>query len=90
VDSLDLADSQIETTTLQARGLLGSAVLAERLSLVLDLDAILQMLNPSGDQQALFAQGHFLLTANSQQQSNRTPQLLKPLSPIKGQPTLTH
>ena len=90
VDSLDLADSQIDTTTLQARGLLGSAVLAERLSLVLDLDAILQMLNPSGDQQALFAQGHFLLTANSQQQSNRTPQLLKPLPPIKGQPTLTH
>ena len=88
VDSVDLSETQIDRTTFQARGLLGSAVLSERLSLVLDLDAILEMLNSSGDQHSLFAQGHFLLTANSQQQTSHTAQHLKHLPPAKEQPIL--
>lgn len=90
VDSLDLADSQIDRTTFQARGLLGSAVLSDRLSLVLDLDAIAEMLNTTGEHPSLFAQGHFLLTANSQQQTSHTSPNLKHLPPAKEQPTLTH
>lgn len=90
VDSLDLADSQIDRTTFQARGLLGSAVLSDRLSLVLDLDAIAEMLNTTGEHPSLFAQGHFLLTANSQQQTSHTSPHLKHLPPAKEQPTLTH
>lgn len=90
VDSLDLADSQIDRTTFQARGLLGSAVLSDRLSLVLDLDAIAEMLNTTGEHPSLFAQGHFLLTANSKQQTSHTSPNLKHLPPAKEQPTLTH
>lgn len=90
VDSLDLADSQIDRTTFQARGLLGSAVLSDRLSLVLDLDAIAEMLNNTGEHPSLFAQGHFLLTANAQQQTSHTSPNLKHLPPAKEQPTLTH
>jgi two-component system chemotaxis sensor kinase CheA len=89
VDSLDLSDTQIDRTTFQAKGLLGSAVLSDRLSLVLDLDAIAEMLNATGDQTSLFAQGHFLLTANSQQQTSHTSQHLKHLPPAKEQPILT-
>lgn len=90
VDSVDLSETQIDRATLQAKGLLGSAVLSDRLSLVLDLDAIAEMLNTAGDQHSLFAQGHFLLTANSQQQSSHTPQHLKHLPPAKEQTILTH
>ena len=90
VDSLDLSDTQIDRATFQAKGLLGSAVLSDRLSLVLDLDAIAEMLNATGDQTSLFAQGHFLLTANSQQQTSHTSQHLKHLPPAKEQPILTH
>jgi len=39
VDSVDLSDDQIDQTTLQTKGLLGSAVLSDRLSLILDLDS---------------------------------------------------
>lgn len=90
VDSLDLSDTQIDRATFQAKGLLGSAVLSDRLSLVLDLDAIAEMLNTTGEHPSLFAQGHFLLTANSQQQTSHTSQHLKHLPPAKEQPTLTH
>lgn len=89
VDSVDLSEAQIDRSTFQARGLLGSAVLSDRLSLVLDLDTIAEMLNSPGDQPSLFAQGHFLLTANSQKQTSHTPQNLKQLPPAREQTTLT-
>jgi two-component system chemotaxis sensor kinase CheA len=90
VDSVDLSDDQIDQTTLQTKGLLGSAVLSDRLSLVLDLDAIAEMLGNGVDQPSLFAQGHFLLTANAQQQSSNAPQNLKHLPPAREQSSLTH
>ena len=67
VDSADLSEEQIDKATFRARGLRGSAVLSDRLSLVLDFDAIAEMLNAGGDETSVFAQGHFMLTANSQQ-----------------------
>ena len=90
VDSVDLSDDQIDQTTLQTKGLLGSAVLSDRLSLVLDLDAIAEMLGNGVDQPSLFAQGHFLLTAKAQQQSGNAPQNLKHLPPTTEQASLTH
>lgn len=90
VDSVDLSDTQIDRATFQAKGLLGSAVLSDRLSLVLDLDAIVEMLNTTGDQTSLFAQGHFLLTANSQQQTSHPTQNIKPLNSLEEQPILTN
>jgi two-component system chemotaxis sensor kinase CheA len=67
VDSADLSEEQIDKATFRARGLRGSAVLSDRLSLVLDFDAIAEMLSAGGDETSVFAQGHFMLTANSQQ-----------------------
>ena len=90
VDSVDLSDDQIDQTTLQTKGLLGSAVLSDRLSLVLDLDAIAEMLGNGVDQPSLFAQGHFLLTAKAEQQSSKAPQNLKHLPPTTEQASLTH
>ena len=86
VDSADLSDDQIDRATFKARGLQGSAVLSDRLSLVLDFDAIAEMLNAGGDETSVFAQGHFMLTANSQQppQNHMTQ-----LPTNKEQPALT-
>jgi two-component system chemotaxis sensor kinase CheA len=86
VDSADLSDDQIDRATFKAKGLQGSAVLSDRLSLVLDFDAIAEMLNAGGDETSVFAQGHFMLTANSQQppQNHMTQ-----LPTNKEQPALT-
>ena len=88
VDSADLSEEQIDKATFRARGLRGSAVLSDRLSLVLDFDAIAEMLQASGDETSLFAQGHFMLTANSQQQSPQHH--ITQLPTTKAAPTLTN
>jgi chemotaxis protein histidine kinase CheA len=67
VDSADLSEEQIDKATFRARGVLGSAVLSDRLTVVLDFDGLTELLTSSGDETSVFAQGHFLLTANSQQ-----------------------
>lgn len=84
VDSADLSPDQIDRKTYVVRGLQGSAVLLERLALVLDFEALADMLAEAGDPTSLVAQGHFLLTANSQQ--HPSPQTVKQLP---SQPTLT-
>jgi two-component system chemotaxis sensor kinase CheA len=89
VDSADLSEEQIDKATFRARGLRGSAVLSDRLSLVLDFDAIAEMLQASGDETSLFAQGHFMLTANSQQQSHPQHHITQ-LPTTKAAPTLTN
>jgi len=86
VDSADLSDDQIDRATFKARGLQGSAVLSDRLSLVLDFDAIAEMLNAGGDETSVFAQGHFMLTANSQQPAQNH---MTQLPTNKEQPALT-
>ena len=88
VDSADLSDDQIDRATFKARGLKGSAVLSDRLSLVLDFDAIAEMLNAGGDETSVFAQGHFMLTANSQQQGQNQHHMTQ-LPTNKEQPALT-
>ena len=90
VDSADLSDDQIDRATFKARGLKGSAVLLDRLSLVLDFDAIAEMLNASGDETSLFAQGHFMLTANSQQQPGHSQHHITQLPNTKAPATLTN
>lgn len=90
VDSADLSDDQIDKGTFQAKGLLGSAVLSDRLSLVLDLDSIAELLGNGVDQTSLFAQGHFLLTANAHQQPSNAPQNLKHLPQAREKVSLTH
>jgi two-component system chemotaxis sensor kinase CheA len=86
VDSADLSEDQIDKATFRARGLRGSAVLSDRLSLVLDFDAIAEMLNAGGDETSVFAQGHFMLTANSQQPAQNH---MTQLPTNKEQPALT-
>jgi two-component system chemotaxis sensor kinase CheA len=86
VDSADLSDDQIDRATFKAKGLQGSAVLSDRLSLVLDFDAIAEMLNAGGDETSVFAQGHFMLTANSQQPAQNH---MTQLPTNKEQPALT-
>ena len=86
VDSADLSDDQIDRATFKARGLQGSTVLSDRLSLVLDFDAIAEMLNAGGDETSVFAQGHFMLTANSQQPAQNH---MTQLPTNKEQPALT-
>jgi two-component system chemotaxis sensor kinase CheA len=90
VDSADLAQEQIDKTTFRAPGILGSAVLSDRLSVVLDFDALAEMLSAGGpDGTALLAQGHFLLTANSQQPHAQPRQDIPQLSSAQ-KTTLTH
>jgi two-component system chemotaxis sensor kinase CheA len=88
VDSADLSDDQIDRATFKARGLKGSAVLSDRLSLVLDFDAIAEMLNAGGDETSVFAQGHFMLTANSQQPGQNQHHMTQ-LPTNQEQPALT-
>jgi two-component system chemotaxis sensor kinase CheA len=90
VDSADLSEDQIDKATFKARGLQGSAVLSDRLSLVLDFDAIAEMLNAGGDETSLFAQGHFMLTANSQQQPGHSQHHITQLPNTKAPATLTN
>jgi two-component system chemotaxis sensor kinase CheA len=90
VDSADLSDDQIDRATFKARGLKGSAVLLDRLSLVLDFDAIAEMLNAGGDETSLFAQGHFMLTANSQQPPSHSQHHITQLPNTKSPATLTN
>lgn len=84
VDSADLSPDEIDRKTYIVRGLQGSAVLLDRLSLVLDFEAIAEILAESGDPTSLVAQGHFLLTANSAQ-----PPHPHNLIQLPAKPTLT-
>jgi len=71
LDSVELPDSQIEQGTLASPGVFGSAVLFDRLTLVLDLPAILNGLSSAEQStQSLVAEGRFLLTANPSQKIN--------------------
>ena len=71
LDSIDLPDSQIEQGALSTQGLLGSAVILDRLTLVIDMPSILEMLAGVGLEPAsLVAEGRFLLTTNPSQNQN--------------------
>jgi two-component system chemotaxis sensor kinase CheA len=87
LDSIDLPDSQIEQGALSAPGLLGSAVILDRLTLVLDLPSILGMLSNAGlEPTSLVAEGRFLLTTNSSQhQTHQMKQL--PAQPGQNNPS---
>ncbi|MEI8293456.1 MAG: chemotaxis protein CheA [bacterium] len=89
VDSADLSDEQIDKTTFRARGVLGSAVLSERLTVVLDFDRLTELFTTVGEETSLFAQGHFMLTANAQQSENPASKNLSQSS-HDPQPILTH
>ena len=80
VDSADLSMDQIDKTTFKAPGLLGTAVLLDRLSLVLDFDTFAEMLASGEKETSLVAQGHFMLTANSGQTSPETNLPIKQLT----------
>ena len=81
LDSIDLPDSQIEQGALSTQGLLGSAVILDRLTLVIDMPAILEMLAGAGlEPTSLVAEGRFLLTTNPSQNQNH---------PIKQLPSQT-
>lgn len=90
VDSADLSMDQIDKTTFKAPGLLGTAVLLDRLSVVLDFDSLAEMLASSEKETSLFAQGHFMLTANSQQSPDHSKTKTIPLPSNKTQAVLTN
>ena len=79
VDSADLSQEQIDKATFRARGVLGSAVLSDRLTVVLDFDGLTELLTAGGEETSLFAQGHFMLTANAQQSENPSQKNLSQL-----------
>ena len=87
LDSIDLPDSQIEQGALSNQGLLGSAVILGRLTLVIDMPSILEMLAGVGrEPTSLVAEGRFLLTTNpSQNQTHPIKQL--PAQPGQNNPT---
>jgi two-component system chemotaxis sensor kinase CheA len=81
LDSIDLPDSQIEQGALSTQGLLGSAVILDRLTLVIDMPSILEMLAGVGLEPAsLVAEGRFLLTTNPSQNQNH------PIKQLPAQP----
>jgi two-component system chemotaxis sensor kinase CheA len=66
VDSADLPGSQIERGAISAQGIAGSAVLFDRLTLVLDFSGLMEILS-GGDAESdgsLVAEGRFLFTTN--------------------------
>jgi hypothetical protein len=66
VDSADLPGSHIERGAISAQGIAGSAVLFDRLSLVLDFSGLMEILS-GGDAEgdgSLVAEGRFLFTTN--------------------------
>ena len=81
LDSIDLPDTQIEQGALSTQGLLGSAVILGRLTLVIDMPSILEMLAGVGLEPAsLVAEGRFLLTTNPSQNQNH------PIKQLPAQP----
>lgn len=70
IDSADLPLSAIESGTVVAPGLMGSAVLFDRLTLFLDFAALMEMLSAAGGAASLLAEGRFLLTTNSSLNQN--------------------
>lgn len=64
VDSADLSDEEIDQKTFCQRGLLGSAVLQDRLSLILDFDSLVEMISEHVESAAFVAKGHILLASN--------------------------
>jgi two-component system chemotaxis sensor kinase CheA len=87
LDSIDLPDTQIEQGALSTQGLLGSAVILGRLTLVIDMPSILEMLAGVGLEPAsLVAEGRFLLTTNPSQNQNHPIKQL-PAQPGQNNPT---
>lgn len=87
LDSIDLPDTQIEQGALSTQGLLGSAVILGRLTLVIDMPSILEMLAGVGLEPAsLVAEGRFLLTTNPSQNQNHPIKQL-PAQPGQNIPT---
>ena len=85
LDSIDLPDSQIEQGALSSQGLLGSAVILGRLTLLIDMPSILQKLSGTGPERpSLLAEGRFLLTTNPSQHPNHP---IKQLPALSGQNT---
>jgi two-component system chemotaxis sensor kinase CheA len=64
VDSADLSEEEIDHKTFTNRGLLGSAVLQDRLSLILDFDSLVEMISEHVESAAFVAKGHILLASN--------------------------
>lgn len=66
VDSADLPVSQIERGAISAQGIAGSAVLFDRLTLVLDFSGLMEILAGGDSESAgsLVAEGRFLFTTN--------------------------
>jgi hypothetical protein len=64
VDSADLSEEEIDRKTFTNRGLLGSAVLQDRLSLILDFDSLVEMISEHVESAAFVAKGHILLASN--------------------------
>ena len=87
LDSIDLPDSEIEQGALSAQGLLGSAVILGRLTLVIDMPSVLEMLAGVGlEPTSLVAEGRFLLTTNPSQNQNHPIKQL-PAQPGQNNPT---
>lgn len=83
VDSADLARTAIDTKTYMAPGLKGSAVLNQKLTLVIDFDGLCSLINEQSASTSFVAKGHFMLTANSGQasQDNHLPLKQLPTNP---------
>lgn len=67
VDSADLPSSHIERGAIAAQGIAGSAVLFDRLTLVLDFSGLMEILSEGGGSDSpgsLVAEGRFLFTTN--------------------------
>ncbi len=66
VDSADLPAAQIERGAMAAQGIAGSAVLFDRLTLVLDFSGLIEILagGSAENQGSLVAEGRFLFTTN--------------------------
>jgi two-component system chemotaxis sensor kinase CheA len=88
VDSADLAEEEIDRKTFTHRGLLGSAVLQERLSLILDFDTLVEMISEHVESAAFVAKGHILLASNPNQYSTSAGSSIKQLSNPNLQPLL--
>lgn len=88
VDSADLSEEDIDTKTITHRGLLGSAVLQERLSLILDFDAVVEMISEHVESTAFVAKGHILLTSNPSHYPANSPAQIKQLPNPQLQPLL--
>ena len=85
VDCADLSEEEIDRKTFTNRGLLGSAVLQDRLSLILDFDSLVEMISEHVESAAFVAKGHILLAPNQTHYPTASSPHIKqlPNSPLK-------